>query len=79
MSVETAADIFWFFFGYWSYYTMHNENGWPYDRAEKWLATTAQDALLQTRKIGARGNSRKTIMATETHTATEREPAKIRL
>jgi AcrR family transcriptional regulator len=42
-----AADICWFYFGYWGYYTLHNENGWPYERAEAWLCEMATAALLK--------------------------------
>jgi AcrR family transcriptional regulator len=39
--VVYAADVLWFYFGYSSYSTLHNENGWPYHRAEHWLAEQA--------------------------------------
>jgi AcrR family transcriptional regulator len=41
-----AADILWFYFGYGSYYTLHEENGWDYERAERWLVEQASHALL---------------------------------
>src|SRR5215469_14731148 len=47
LTLEDAADICWFYFGYWGYYTLHNENGWPYQRAERWLSETAAAALLK--------------------------------
>jgi AcrR family transcriptional regulator len=47
LSLQAATDILWFFFGYWGYYTLHNENGWPYEQAETWLAQTARRALLR--------------------------------
>jgi hypothetical protein len=48
LTLQDAADLFWFYFGYWGYYTLHNENGWAYERAEKWLSKAAQSALLKT-------------------------------
>ena len=48
LTLQDAADLFWFYFGYWGYYTLHNENGWAYERAEKWLSKAAQSALLRT-------------------------------
>lgn len=49
LTKKAATEILWFFFGYWGFYTLHNENGWSYARAEKWLAATAREALLLTR------------------------------
>jgi hypothetical protein len=46
VDVATAAEVLWFYFGYSSYYTLHNEIGWSYDRAQKWLAEGAIKALL---------------------------------
>ena len=48
LSVGTAAEVFWFYFGYSSYRTLHDENGWSYDQAEAWLAEAAKKALLKT-------------------------------
>ena len=47
LTPRDAADICWFYFGYWGYYTLHNENGWPYERAEAWLYDMATAALLK--------------------------------
>ena len=47
LTPRDAADICWFYFGYWGYYTLHNENGWPYERAEAWLCDMATAALLK--------------------------------
>jgi AcrR family transcriptional regulator len=47
LTQRDAADICWFYFGYWGYYTLHNENGWPYERAEAWLCDAATAALLK--------------------------------
>jgi AcrR family transcriptional regulator len=41
-----AADLLWFYFGYSSYFTLHDDNGWSYERAEHWLADQAIAALL---------------------------------
>ncbi len=48
LNVATAAEILWFYFGYSSYRTLHDENGWSYDQAEAWLAGAARRALLET-------------------------------
>jgi AcrR family transcriptional regulator len=42
-----AADVLWFYFGYASYFTLHDDNGWTYERAEHWLAEQTCRALLQ--------------------------------
>lgn len=47
LSVEECADIFWFYFGYSALFTLHDDNGWSYERAEKWLSHQAQQALLR--------------------------------
>jgi hypothetical protein len=39
-------DLLWFYFGYSSYFTRHDDNGWSYERAEHWLADQAIAALL---------------------------------
>jgi len=41
-----AVDVLWFYFGYSSYFTLHDENGWSYRRAERWLAGQARRELL---------------------------------
>lgn len=41
-----AADVLWFYFGYSSYFTLHDDNGWTYERAEHWLAGQACHELL---------------------------------
>jgi AcrR family transcriptional regulator len=41
-----AVDLLWFYFGYSSYFTLHDDNGWSYERAERWLASQAVAALL---------------------------------
>jgi AcrR family transcriptional regulator len=46
IDAAAAVDLFWFYFGYTSYFTLHDDNGWPYDRAEHWLADQACRELL---------------------------------
>ena len=46
ISAADAADLLWFYFGYSSYFTLHDDNGWSYERAERWLADQAIAALL---------------------------------
>jgi hypothetical protein len=41
-----AVDVFWFCFGYSSYFTLHDDNGWSYEQAEHWLADLACRELL---------------------------------
>jgi transposase-like protein len=47
METGEVVDILWFFFGYSSYFTLHDENQWSYERAEGWLADQAVAALLR--------------------------------
>lgn len=46
-TLEDAADSLWFYFGYWGWYTLHNENKWSYDKAEQWLLKAALHSLLR--------------------------------
>ncbi len=46
IDVAAAVDLFWFYFGYTSYFTLHDDNGWSYERAENWLAEQAGRELL---------------------------------
>jgi AcrR family transcriptional regulator len=46
LDIVGAVDLFWFYFGYTSYFTLHDDNGWSYDRAERWLADRACRDLL---------------------------------
>jgi AcrR family transcriptional regulator len=46
IDVAAAVDLFWFYFGYTSYFTLHDDNGWAYERAEHWLADQACRELL---------------------------------
>ncbi len=45
-SITHAVDVLWFYFGYASYFTLHDDNGWTYQRAERWLADQARRELL---------------------------------
>jgi AcrR family transcriptional regulator len=47
INAADAADLLWFYFGYSSYFTLTDDNGWSYQRAEHWLADQAIAALLQ--------------------------------
>lgn len=41
-----AAAVLRFYFGYSSYFTCADENGWTYEKAERWLLAQARAALL---------------------------------
>lgn len=45
VDVAGAVDLFWFYFGYTSYFTLHDDNGWSYERAEHWLAVKRCDRV----------------------------------
>lgn len=45
--VDEAVDVLWFYFGYSGLFTLHDENGWSYERAERWLCSEASRALLR--------------------------------
>src|SRR5579871_3765329 len=47
LEVDYAIDVLWFYFGYWGLFTLHDENGWSYERAEHWLRDAASQALLR--------------------------------
>ena len=49
MNEEEAVDILWFYFGYWGLYSLHVENKWAFDKAEKWLCDAAIHSLLSER------------------------------
>jgi len=53
MDTKQAVDVFWFYFGYAGFFTLHDENGWSYERAERWLAEEASRALLQNHQTGS--------------------------
>jgi AcrR family transcriptional regulator len=47
IDVNEAVDVFWFYFGYAGIFTLHDDNGWSYKRAEQWLCDQASRALLR--------------------------------
>lgn len=47
LELDEAVDVLWFYFGYSGLFTLHDENGWSYERAERWLCREASRALLQ--------------------------------
>jgi len=47
LDVNQTVDVFWFYFGYAGLFTLHDENGWSYERAEQWLSDQARRALLR--------------------------------
>ncbi|NMO51180.1 TetR/AcrR family transcriptional regulator [Actinoplanes sp. TBRC 11911] len=47
VDADEAADVLWYYFGYASLFTLVDDNHWTYDRAERWLARAASDALLR--------------------------------
>lgn len=49
LDVNQAVDVFWFYFGYAGLFTLHDDNGWSYERAELWLYDEASRALLRDR------------------------------
>jgi AcrR family transcriptional regulator len=47
LDLNEAVDVLWFYFGYSGLFTLHDENGWSYERAERWLCGEATRALLR--------------------------------
>jgi AcrR family transcriptional regulator len=47
MDPATALDVLWFYLGYSGLFVLHDDNGWSYDRAEKWLCEQCSRALLR--------------------------------
>jgi AcrR family transcriptional regulator len=47
LDVNQAVDVLWFYFGYAALFVLHDDNGWSYDRAERWLCEEASRALLR--------------------------------
>ncbi len=45
--LDEAVDVLWFYFGYSGLFTLHDENGWSYERAERWRCNEASRALLR--------------------------------
>lgn len=46
LDIARAVDLFWFYFGYASFFTLHDDNGWSYEQAAHWLADQACRELL---------------------------------
>lgn len=55
LDAAQAVDVLWFYFGYAALFVLHDENGWSYDRAEKWLCEEASRALLRNPTVPAPG------------------------
>jgi AcrR family transcriptional regulator len=51
LDVNQAVDVFWFYFGYSGFFTLHDDNGWSYQRAEEWLCQEASRALLRDKQL----------------------------
>jgi hypothetical protein len=49
-----ATDVLWFYFGYSSCFTLHDNNGWTYEQAEHWLAEQACRELLKAKPASRR-------------------------
>jgi AcrR family transcriptional regulator len=45
---DEAVDVLWFYLGRPGWHIMVGDRGWDFDRAEKWLAGSARQALLRT-------------------------------
>lgn len=46
LDAQYATDVLWLYFGYSSLHTLRHDNGWSYDKAERWLARQAAHDLL---------------------------------
>jgi AcrR family transcriptional regulator len=46
VGVGQIRDVLWFYFGYSGLFTLCDDNGWDYERAQLWLAAQAKSALL---------------------------------
>lgn len=49
MDAAAALDIMWFYLGYAGYFTLVDDNGWSYAKAEEWLCNAVSQALLRPR------------------------------
>jgi hypothetical protein len=47
VDADEALDILWFYFGYAGFFTLVDDNGWSYAKAEQWLCAAASQALLR--------------------------------
>jgi AcrR family transcriptional regulator len=55
LDIKEAVDVFWFYYGYWGMFVLLDDNGWSYDRAEKWLCEESSRALLRGHSAPKRG------------------------
>jgi AcrR family transcriptional regulator len=49
IDVDTATDLLWFYFGYAGFFTLVDDNGLSYERAQLWLAAQAINNVLVAR------------------------------
>jgi len=49
VDLAQTVDVLWFYFGYEALFTLVDDNGWSYERAEKWLGDQACHALLRSK------------------------------
>jgi AcrR family transcriptional regulator len=47
MDADAALDIMWFYLGYAGFFTLVDDNGWSYAKAEEWLFHAAGHAVLR--------------------------------
>ncbi|GLE54205.1 TetR/AcrR family transcriptional regulator [Mycobacterium montefiorense] len=47
MDAAAALDIMWFYLGYAGFFTLVDDNGWSYAKAEEWLCHTVSQAVLK--------------------------------
>jgi len=47
VTVDDAIDVLWFYFGYTGFFTLLEDNGWPPEKAERWLRDMAARCLLR--------------------------------
>ena len=45
LTIQRAAEILWFYFGYTGFFTLVDDNGWTLEQAERWLVRQATTAL----------------------------------
>jgi hypothetical protein len=43
----SLPDIIWFYLGYAGFFTLVDDNGWTFQKAEEWLRTAVSQALLK--------------------------------
>lgn len=47
MSADDATDILWFYLGLQGFFTLIDDNGWSYPKAQRWLLARVTQALLE--------------------------------